>query len=378
MKKTLFLLMCAAATTQAAIVKFSLSPAGTDAAVGLSPLNEVPAVTNSTGSGNAVSGGIWFDTDTAILQFAIGYGSGAGFTDLSGPATALHIHGEAPAGQTAGVLANLAPFHFPYANPIQGGLIYGALQYPSNAVAGLLGGSNYVNIHTALNPGGEVRAQLIPLANSAPTVTCPASAVVECGLPTTTPVTVADPEGDALSVVWTLNGAAVQTNRVPAGAPGAAVNLSYTSKLPLGTNTLGIAVTDAAGNVTSCAATIEVVDTTPPVIERVSVSPNTLWPPNHQKVEVRVAAVVRDACGPARWRITDITSNEPENGLGDGDTPDDWDITGPHTAQLRAERSGKGNGRIYTLTIVATDTAGNQSAPSTVTVTVPKSQGRKK
>lgn len=378
MKRILVLsLISAAVVAQAAMVQFSLSPAGTDAAVGLSPLNEVPAVTNSTGSGNAVSGGIWFDTSTATLQFAIGYGSSGGFADLSGPAMGLHIHGEAPAGQTAGVLVDLAPFHFPYANPINGGLIFGAVVYPTNYITGLLAGSNYVNIHTALNPGGEVRAQLIPLVNSAPAVTCPASAIIECGPPTTTAIAVSDAEGDALSVVWGLNGVAVQTNLVPAGAPGAVVNLSFTSVLPLGTNALDITVTDAAGNVTSCASTIQVVDTTPPVIENASVSPSSLWPPNHKMVDVRVSARVKDACGPAKWKITSITSNEPQNGLGDGDTANDWQITGDHTAKLRAERSGKGSGRIYTLSIVAEDASGNQSAPTTVTVKVPKSKGKK-
>jgi hypothetical protein len=56
-----------ALNSQAAIIQFNLSPAGTDAAVGLSPLNEVPAATNSTGSGNEISAGISFDTETSIL-----------------------------------------------------------------------------------------------------------------------------------------------------------------------------------------------------------------------------------------------------------------------------------------------------------------------
>jgi hypothetical protein len=49
-------------------------------------------------------------------------------------------------------------------------------------------------------------------------------------------------------------------------------------------------------------------------------------------------------------------------------------VTGDLTLDLRAERSGTGSGRTYTITVVATDSAGNASAPKTVTVFVPRSQ----
>ncbi|MDQ3623880.1 MAG: hypothetical protein M3463_15555 [Verrucomicrobiota bacterium] len=61
---------------------------------------------------------------------------------------------------------------------------------------------------------------------------------------------------------------------------------------------------------------------------------------------------------------------------GGGDTAPDWEITGPLTVDLRAERSGGGRGRIYTITVECQDEAGN-AATSTVDVTVPKSQGKK-
>src|SRR6266403_2070126 len=52
MKRLLVLLVAATLSAQAAQIRFALSPPGTDAGVGLSPSNEVPVVTNSTGSGN--------------------------------------------------------------------------------------------------------------------------------------------------------------------------------------------------------------------------------------------------------------------------------------------------------------------------------------
>ncbi len=377
MKKMIVVLLSAAAISQAAIVKFDLSPAGSDAGVGLSPLNEIPPVTNSTGSGNAISGGITFDTTTATLQFAIGYGSNAGFSNLTGPATAMHIHGPGTTNQAAGVLFDLVPFNFSAADPANGGVIFGSVVYPTNLVADLLAGLNYVNIHTATNAGGEIRGQLIPAINSPPTISCPPSSMVECGFPTTETVVVSDADGDALTIVWSLNGTVVQTNALPAGAPGASANVSFTASLPLGTNIVAVSVSDTSTNVTSCSATVIVVDTTPPVIVRSSATPNSLWPPNHKYVDVKVSALVQDTCSTTTWKIVSIKSSEPINGLGDGDTAPDWQITGDHTAKLRAERSGKGNGRTYTITIVGKDTSGNESTPATVTVKVPKNQSGK-
>jgi len=376
MKTSLVILMAAALSTQAALIKFELSPAGTDAALGLSPLNEVPAATNSTGSGGLVSGGITLDTDTLIMDVAIGYGSAAGFTDLTGPATAAHFHGPAGPGTNAGVVVSLVPIHFPAANAALGGVIVGKLAISTNALTDLLAGLNYVNIHTANYPGGELRAQLIPLVatNAPPSVSCPADATVSCDMPAEVVVLVSDPDGDELNVVWTLNGAGLQTNTIAAGSP--AGNVTFTGKLPVGTNVLGVAVTDSATNTASCSTTITVVDTNAPVITAAAATPNVLWPPNHKMVEVKVRATVTDACSATVWKVIGVRSSEPDNGLGDGDTARDWEITGDHAVKLRAERSGTGSGRVYTLTLQAQDAAGNLSATRTVTVKVPKSQAK--
>jgi len=68
------------------------------------------------------------------------------------------------------------------------------------------------------------------------------------------------------------------------------------------------------------------------------------------------------------------TSDEPENSLGDGDTFNDIVIgAGCKSVQLRAERVGSGNGRVYTITFKVTDSSGN-STTATAKVTVPQSQ----
>jgi len=68
-----------------------------------------------------------------------------------------------------------------------------------------------------------------------------------------------------------------------------------------------------------------------------------------------------------------VTSNEAINGLGDGDTSPDWDITDDHHLSLRAERSGTGSGRTYTIKVTCADPSGN-TVFKTTTVKVPKSQ----
>jgi hypothetical protein len=113
-------------------------------------------------------------------------------------------------------------------------------------------------------------------------------------------------------------------------------------------------------------------DTTAPVIHSVAASPNVLWPPNHEMRDVTVAVSVTDDIDPLPLtRIIEVTSNEPELGIGSGDYAPDWEITGSLTLRLRAERSGAGSGRVYTIKVQSTDFFGNASVAST-TVTVPQ------
>jgi parallel beta-helix repeat protein len=113
-------------------------------------------------------------------------------------------------------------------------------------------------------------------------------------------------------------------------------------------------------------------DSVPPVIGSVTATPNVLLQANHQMVPVNIDVSASDNSGEAVvCRIISVASNEPVDGLGDGDTAPDWMITGNLTLNLRAERSGKATGRIYTITIECSDTFGNSST-KTVTVSVPR------
>ena len=112
-------------------------------------------------------------------------------------------------------------------------------------------------------------------------------------------------------------------------------------------------------------------DTTAPVINSVSATPNVLQVPNHRMTPVSISANVTDNCaGAVSWAVTAITSDEPINGTGDGDTEPDWRIASAHAVSLRSERAGTGDGRVYTITITARDAANNTST-ATTNVTVP-------
>lgn len=81
-----------------------------------------------------------------------------------------------------------------------------------------------------------------------------------------------------------------------------------------------------------------------------------------------------DAIAISNVQIVGVTSDEPENGAGDGDTLNDIVIAADcKSLQLRSERMGSGDGRVYTITLRVADDSGNIST-TTVKVNVPKSQ----
>ena len=132
----------------------------------------------------------------------------------------------------------------------------------------------------------------------------------------------------------------------------------------------------------SATRVVNVVDTSGPTI---TLNPNqqmSLWPANHKYQTVSVNDFVlsaSDGCDStvnlSKVYIVKITSDELENSNGDGNTLNDIVIApGCKSAQLRAERDGGGDGRVYTITFKVKDAAGN-SATATAKVTVPKSSG---
>ncbi len=104
--------------------------------------NEVPPVASSaSGQVDAM-----LNTETNLLRWRLTY------TNLSGPARAGHFHGPAAIGANAGVVL---PFPGLMSSPMEGSATLTAAQ-----VADLMAGRWYANIHTAANPGGEIRGQM--------------------------------------------------------------------------------------------------------------------------------------------------------------------------------------------------------------------------
>jgi hypothetical protein len=123
--------------------------------------------------------------------------------------------------------------------------------------------------------------------------------------------------------------------------------------------------------------TVVVEDTEPPELSLV-VEPNILWPPNHKMVKITTSWEVSDNCDESpEVSLVSVTSSEDDDSRGDGHTSKDIRIGDDGSIYLRAERSGKGAGRVYTITYQAVDDSGNVTVKST-TVTVTHSKARSK
>jgi len=154
------------------------------------------------------------------------------------------------------------------------------------------------------------------------------------------------------------------------------IELSINDEGPFELGTHDIVVTaeasgsDAGTVEVSCEATLTVVDTVPPEASDEVIE---LWPPNHKFHAISGEDCVRDACdGDLAVTFLSASSDEPVNDKGDGNTEPDI-ILDCDQVQLRSERQGGSNGRVYTLGWVAVDDAGNETEGECI-VTVPHDQ----
>jgi hypothetical protein len=114
---------------------------------------------------------------------------------------------------------------------------------------------------------------------------------------------------------------------------------------------------------------LKISDNQPPVCTAAFASPATIWPPNGKLVPVSIQGVTDPEGGPVTVAIDRITQDEPPS----GGTPDATGL-GTATAQLRADRTGGGDGRVYHVTFTAADTQGG-TCTGTVNVCVPHDRG---
>lgn len=115
---------------------------------------------------------------------------------------------------------------------------------------------------------------------------------------------------------------------------------------------------------------VQPVENQPPDCIAATATPALLWPPNHKLVTIDLGGISDPDGDAVTLTVTGITQDEPTNGLGDGDKAPDGFGVATATPQVRAERSGTGNGRVYALTFTAEDGNGG-SCTATVTVGVP-------
>jgi hypothetical protein len=165
-----------------------------------------------------------------------------------------------------------------------------------------------------------------------------------------------------------------------AGSFPASASGSVNVNVP-GTYTITYNASDPSGNpATPTTRTVIVVDTTAPVINLNGFAP-AIWPPNHNYQTFSVTdfvASVTDSCNTSlnlsSVVISQVTSDELENSGGDGNTLNDIVIAANcKSVQLRAERDGGGDGRVYTITFKVSDASGNVTT-ATARVFVPNSQ----
>jgi hypothetical protein len=168
----------------------------------------------------------------------------------------------------------------------------------------------------------------------------------------------------------------VEITSTPTATDYCAGNITGTTNDPLiyteqGIYTVKWTYNDGNGNITIQTQNVIVKDLTDPIIESLSASPNVLWPANHKMVAVTLVTTAFDNCDLApKSKIVSVSSNEPVNGTGDGDSAPDWEIAGDLNVNLRAERSGTGNGRVYTIVVMCSDGNGNNST-ETIKIIVP-------
>jgi hypothetical protein len=224
--------------------------------------------------------------------------------------------------------------------------------------------------YTALDTHGNSSSavQVITVTDSTPpTITAPADVVAYTGPGATS--------CDAVVTVGTPNAqdncAGVAVSRTPSG-----------NTFPVGTTTVTWTATDWAGNTATATQTVTVIDNTAPVITTNGVTPS-MWPPDNTLHTFQVTDFVSsvfDNCGGVSVGnvvIDQVTSDELDDatGGGDGNTVNDIQIAANcKSVQLRSERAGSGDGRVYIITFRLTDTHGNVTT-ATARVLVNHDQG---
>jgi hypothetical protein len=223
------------------------------------------------------------------------------------------------------------------------------------------GGTTTVTCTATDASGNESTATFdvtVEVDDVAPEITCPEDILVECV------------ETDSAMVefeVLAVDGCDEAPVVVTEPASG--------SYFPVGTTTVTATATDALGNESTCSFDVT-VEKAEVVVHGATASPAVLWPPNHKMVEISFDLDTENDCElELVCTVLEVTSNEPINGLGDGNTEPDWVIGDDGSLMLRAERSGTGSDRVYTVRLLCENPDSGIGDETTVEIVVPHDQG---
>lgn len=225
---------------------------------------------------------------------------------------------------------------------------------------------------------------ILTIDNSAPHVAPSGAGIYEINVPVYLTGQVSDFDGDGLSYIWLEGQDPLCSGTVATESGGTAVDLAepcVVADFSLGMHTITLQVDDGVNTPVRSEMVLQIKDDIKPTLGPAA-DKTILWPPNHSMISVTILANATDNSGLPVTLTAVVSSNEPIDGLGDGDTAPDWSEPvidqeiGVIYLQLRAERSGAGNGRAYSIAITATDVSDNSSTAN-VKIIVPHDKGKK-
>ena len=312
--------------------------------------------------------GVYYITQSATWWYHCGQFGVPGFSNDLGDAMAVVVVAGCPSDITASNDQGLCGATVNYVTPLAWDKCSGATVSCSPASGSFFNTGATTVTCTATDESNNTSTCSFTVTvndTEVPTITAPAdvTAYTDPGVCTT------NAAGVALGVptVWD-------------NCPGVTYGNDAPGSYPKGNTTVTWTATDGSGNTATATQIVTIIDNEAPVI-----TPNasaTMWPPNHKYQSFSLTdmvASVSDNCpgvSIADINIRRVWSDEPEDvgGGGDGNTIDDIVIAGDcKSVQLRKERQGGGNGRVYTVELSLTDVSGNTTI-ATFQASVPHNQ----
>lgn len=221
-------------------------------------------------------------------------------------------------------------------------------------------GTHYLTLEVTDGVTVSTDQIILTIENSVPHAAAYGGGVYEYGMEITLFGDVSDFDDDLLQYQWLEDSNILCTGTIQALNGGTPVGLPYCviPGMSLGQHSVALNVDDGFNDPVTNEIVVDITDNSIPTLAPIP-SQSILWPPNHKMVDIHIQANAADSSGLPVTLNAFVTSNEPEDGLGDGDMVPDWSVpvidqeAGTIQLQLRAERSGSGDGRVYTVTITA-------------------------